>query len=292
MTEICVDNVFKSYGATPILERVNVTLPDHEFCTILGPSGAGKTTLLRILLSMEAPTKGQVRIDGVAIDEEPQPDRGVVFQRYSVFPHMTALNNVMIGPQLSGGNWFTRPMGAKRRQLRDRAAGLLEEVGLGHALEKYPSQLSGGMQQRLAIAQALIMEPKVLLLDEPFGALDQSTKRSMHQLILELWERNKMTIVMVTHDIQEAFTLGTRILMIDKWRDDPQAPEAFGSTITHDLKLDPNRRPPLTVVTEDTLDADDHDPHSMRAIFARWTQNAGDAVLEKGGAALTKTGDR
>ncbi|MEM1419815.1 MAG: ABC transporter ATP-binding protein [Pseudomonadota bacterium] len=291
MTEITVDNVFKSYGMTPVLERVSVTLPDHEFCTILGPSGAGKSTMLRILLSMETPTSGQVLIDGVPIDDEPQPDRGVVFQRYSVFPHMTALKNVMIGPELKAGNWFTRPLGPKRRQLRDRAASLLEEVGLGHAIDKFPSQLSGGMQQRLAIAQAMIMEPKVLLLDEPFGALDPATKRSMHGLILDLWERNKMTIVMVTHDIQEAFTLGTRILMIDKVRDDPHAPAAYGSTITHDLKLDPNRRPPLAVVTEDTMDASEDDPHSMRAIFARWTENAGDAVLEKGGAALKAHAD-
>ena len=287
MTEIIIDNVFKSYGPTPILERVSAVLPDHEFCTILGPSGAGKTTLLRILLSMETPTKGKILIDGEPVDEEPQPDRGVVFQRYSVFPHLTALKNVMIGPQLKSGNWFTRPLGAKRRQLRDRATALLEEVGLGAALDKYPCQLSGGMQQRLAIAQALIMEPKVLLLDEPFGALDQATKRSMHSLILELWERNKMTIVMVTHDIQEAFTLGTRILMIDKVRDDPQAPAAYGSTITHDLRLDPKRRPPLTVVTDDTLDSAGDDPHSMRAIFARWTKNAGDAVVERRGALAT-----
>lgn len=281
MTEIVIDNVFKSYGTTPILERVSAVLPDHEFCTILGPSGAGKSTMLRILLSMEQPSMGQVLIDGAPIDAEPQPDRGVVFQRYSVFPHMTALQNVMAGPQLKAGNWFTRPFGAARRQLRERAAHMLDEVGLGAALEKYPSQLSGGMQQRLAIAQALIMEPKVLLLDEPFGALDQGTKRSMHQLILDLWDRNKMTIVMVTHDIQEAFTLGTRILMIDKIRHDPHAPSAYGSTITHDLKLDPSRRPPLTVVGEEE---DMEDPNSMRSIFARWTKNAGDAVVARGGA--------
>ncbi|MEM8838601.1 MAG: ABC transporter ATP-binding protein [Pseudomonadota bacterium] len=282
MTQISVRSLCKEYDDKCILENVNVELPDHEFCMVLGPSGAGKSTFLRILLSMEEPTRGKVLIDGEPIDAEPQPDRGVVFQRYSVFPHMTALQNVMIGPQLRDGNWFTRLGGAKKKELRERALALLGEVGLGDAGDKFPSQLSGGMQQRLAIAQALIMEPKVLLLDEPFGALDISTKRSMHQLILDLWERNKMTIVMVTHDIQEAFTLGTRILMVDKKRDDPHAPEAFGSTITSDLRLDPSRRPPLAVVDDEAQDSDD--AGSMREIFARWTRDAADAIVSTGGA--------
>ena len=110
---------------------------------------------------------------------------------------------------------------------------------------RYPSQLSGGMQQRLAIAQALIMEPKVLLLDEPFGALDPATRKSMHRLILDLWARNRMTVVMVTHDIEEAFTLGTRILMVDKLRRDPHAPAAYGSGIVEDIRLDPAKKPPI-----------------------------------------------
>lgn len=275
MTQISIRNLNKSYDGLPILERVSVELPDHEFCMVLGPSGAGKSTFLRILLSMEQPTSGDVLIDGEPINEEPQPDRGVVFQRYSVFPHMTALQNVMFGVHLQKTRWFTRVLGNEKRALKERAQTLLQEVGLGDAAQKYPSQLSGGMQQRLSIAQALIMEPKVLLLDEPFGALDPSTKKSMHQLILELWERNKMTIVMVTHDIQEAFTLGTRVLMIDKVRDDPHAPEAFGSTITHDLRLDPSKR----IKPETTEEADADDVGSMREIFAKWTKQAGDLVV-------------
>ena len=274
MTEIVLEGLQKTYGDTVILENVNARLPDHEFCVILGPSGAGKTTLLRILLSQEQPTRGRVLIDGVAIDPEPQPDRGVVFQRYSVFPHKSVLANVMMGPQLRAAPVLGRLFGRARRALRDRAVALLEEVGLGEHLAKYPVQLSGGMQQRLAIAQALIMEPKVLLLDEPFGALDQSTKRAMHRLILDLWERNRMTIVMVTHDIGEAFTLGTRILMVDKARRDPHDATAYGSTITEDIRLDPLKKPQLRLV-EDGED----ESHTMHAIFDQYRTDAGDCVV-------------
>jgi NitT/TauT family transport system ATP-binding protein len=275
MTTISVRHLSKRYGDALILENVSVELPDHEFCVILGPSGAGKTTLLRILLSQEAPTSGEVLIDGTPLDPEPQPDRGVVFQRYSVFPHMTALENVMLGPQLRAAPVTGRLWGEKRRVLREKAAGLLEEVGLSHALAKYPSQLSGGMQQRLAIAQALIMEPKVLLLDEPFGALDPSTRKSMHRLILDLWARNRMTVVMVTHDIEEAFTLGTRILMVDKLRRDPHAPQAYGSGIVEDLRLDPAKKPPIP---EEEREED------MAAIFARHRARAAAAVTAADGA--------
>ena len=272
MTEIAINNVFKEYNGIPILERVNVTLPDHEFCLILGSSGAGKSTLLRMLLSQETPTRGEILIDGEPIDVEPQEDRGVVFQRYSVFPHKTVLDNVMAGPCFRESRFFGRLFGARKNALQDRAMELLEQVGLADAAGKFPAQLSGGMQQRLAIAQALIMEPKVLLLDEPFGALDQSTKKSMHKLILDLWRANKMTIVMVTHDIQEAFTLGTRILMVDKLRRDPQAPEAYGSTIVHDLRLDPALKDPLSP-------GEDEEKQSMEDIFLKWAGRMEHAVV-------------
>jgi len=275
MTQIAIEGLTKAYGDTVILENVNAHLRTHEFCVILGPSGAGKTTLLRILLSQEQPTRGRVLIDGVPIDPEPQPDRGVVFQRYSVFPHKTVLANVMMGPQLRAAPVLGRLFGARRRALRERAVMLLDEVGLGEHLHKFPAQLSGGQQQRLAIAQALIMEPKVLLLDEPFGALDQSTKKAMHRLILDLWQRNRMTIVMVTHDIGEAFTLGTRILMVDKARRDPHAPTAYGSTITEDVRLDPAKKPQLRVVEEGEDEAT-----TMHAIFAQYREKARDCVVD------------
>lgn len=281
MTEIVVRDLFKEYNQVPVLERVNLTLSDHEFCVVLGPSGAGKTTFLRLLLSQEAPSRGSIEIDGRPIDPEPNPDRGVVFQRYSVFPHMSVLRNVMIGPELSRSPLLGRLFGGARRELEEKARALLDQVGLSDAVDKYPSQLSGGMQQRLAIAQALIMEPKVLLLDEPFGALDQSTKKAMHKLILDLWRANEMIIVMVTHDIQEAFTLGTRVLMVDKVRHDPMAPEAYGSTITQHLELDPARKPDLGLAPAG------EETRSMRDIFDSWAERLAPAVTADHGLHTT-----
>ncbi|QIB34129.1 ABC transporter ATP-binding protein [Ancylobacter pratisalsi] len=236
MTKIVIDNVWKEYEDRVVLERVNLTLDDHEFLVIIGPSGVGKTTLLRLLLSQETPTRGRILIDGEPIASEPTADRGVVFQRYSVFPHRTVLGNVMLGPQWAASPVLGRLFGERRRALEARAMGLLDRVGLAEHAGKYPAQLSGGMQQRLALAQALIMKPKVLLLDEPFGALDPGTRKSMHQLVRELWEENEMTIVMVTHDLSEAFLLGTRVIAVDRPRNDPQAPERFGATIASDFE--------------------------------------------------------
>ncbi|TCK23800.1 NitT/TauT family transport system ATP-binding protein [Ancylobacter aquaticus] len=236
MTTIRFENVWKEYDERVVLEQVNLSLADHEFLVIIGPSGVGKTTLLRMLLSQEQPTRGRILLDGEPIASEPTADRGVVFQRYSVFPHKTVLGNVMMGPQWAGAPLLGRFFGARRRALEERAMALLTRVGLGEHAEKYPAQLSGGMQQRLALAQALIMKPKVLLLDEPFGALDPGTRKSMHELVGELWEENRMTIVMVTHDLPEAFLLGTRVIAVDKRRNDPQAPERFGATIVSDFE--------------------------------------------------------
>ncbi|RTL96115.1 ABC transporter ATP-binding protein [Ancylobacter aquaticus] len=236
MTTIRFENVWKEYDERVVLEQVNLSLADHEFLVIIGPSGVGKTTLLRMLLSQEQPTRGRILLDGEPIATEPTADRGVVFQRYSVFPHRTVLGNVMMGPQWAGAPFLGRFFGARRTALEERAMALLTRVGLGEHAHKYPAQLSGGMQQRLALAQALIMKPKVLLLDEPFGALDPGTRRSMHELVGELWEENRMTIVMVTHDLPEAFLLGTRVIAVDKRRNDPQAPERFGATIVSDFE--------------------------------------------------------
>ena len=236
MTTIRFENVWKEYDERVVLEQVNLSLADHEFLVIIGPSGVGKTTLLRMLLSQEQPSRGRILLDGEPIATEPTADRGVVFQRYSVFPHRTVLGNVMMGPQWAGAPLLGRFFGARRRALEERAMALLTRVGLGEHAHKYPAQLSGGMQQRLALAQALIMRPKVLLLDEPFGALDPGTRKSMHELVGELWEENRMTIVMVTHDLPEAFLLGTRVIAVDKRRNDPQAPERFGATIVSDFE--------------------------------------------------------
>ena len=239
MTAVSIKNLWMEYGDQIVLERINLEVPEHSFCSIVGASGCGKTTFLRLLLSQEKPTRGSIRIAGESLASEPGPDRGVVFQRYSVFPHLTVTENVALGLELARSRFIGRLFGVQRRQALEEAAVWVEAVGLAASRDKYPAALSGGMQQRLAIAQALVTRPRVLLLDEPFGALDVGTKAQMHELIIELWRQSQMTVFMVTHDIHEGFRLGTRVLVFDKWRHDLQAPQAFGATVTYDLSLDP-----------------------------------------------------
>jgi NitT/TauT family transport system ATP-binding protein len=231
-------NVWVEYGDKIVLEKVNLTVEAGAFVSIVGPSGAGKSTFLRLALGQEAPTRGSIDLDGEPLRPEPGRDRGVVFQRYSVFPHLDAVENVLFGLECAGSTVTGRLWGARRRAARERAVTMLRAVGLGGALDVYPAQLSGGMQQRLAIAQALIMRPRILLLDEPFGALDPGVRLDMHGLITDLWREHQLTILMVTHDIREAFKLGTRVLAFDKRRHDPQAPHRFGSTAVYDFPLD------------------------------------------------------
>jgi NitT/TauT family transport system ATP-binding protein len=231
-------NVWVEYGDKIVLEKVNLTVEPGAFVSIVGPSGAGKSTFLRLALGQEAPTRGSIDLDGEPLRPEPGRDRGVVFQRYSVFPHLNAVENVLFGLECAGSAVTGRLWGARRRAAREQAVAMLQAVGLGGSLEVYPAQLSGGMQQRLAIAQALIMRPRILLLDEPFGALDPGVRLDMHGLITDLWREHRLTILMVTHDIREAFKLGTRVLAFDKRRHDPHAPHRFGSTAVYDFPLD------------------------------------------------------
>ena len=237
MSFIQVQQVGKTYGTNVVLEKLNFTVKEGEFCTMVGMSGCGKTTFLRMLLGEETPSTGRILMNDQIMPAEPGPDRGVVFQRYSVFPHMTVLQNVMFGLELKRGGLLGRSFGGVRQRIRQEAEALLVEVGLGQALDKYASELSGGMQQRLALAQALITQPRVLLLDEPFGALDPGIRADMHELVLRLWREHRLTVFMVTHDIEEGFYLGTRLMVFDKIRRDPQAPNAFGATITYDLPI-------------------------------------------------------
>lgn len=235
--KIRTEHVGMSYEGTPVIERVNLSAESGSFCTIVGPSGCGKSTFLRLLLSQEQPTQGQIWIDDEALPPEPTPDRGIVFQRYSVFPHLTVEDNLLMAQEFERASWSGRLFGAARRQARQAVEETLEKIGLAPARHRFPAQLSGGMQQRLAIAQALLKRPQLLLLDEPFGALDPGVRTDMHELLLGLWEETGMTVFMVTHDINEAFKLGTRLLVFDKWRHDPDDPEAYGATITYDLPL-------------------------------------------------------
>ncbi|MEM1360688.1 MAG: ABC transporter ATP-binding protein [Pseudomonadota bacterium] len=233
MSFVSVENLFQSYGTRPILERVNLSVEQGEFVSIVGASGCGKSTFLRLLLAQERPTRGQITIQGAPPAEEPDEDRGVVFQKYSVFPHMTVRDNICAAAALNrpfGSLW-----GAARLRARNHAMEVLERIGLAHVAMQYPASLSGGMQQRLAIAQALAAKPKILLLDEPFGALDPGTRLTMHDFLVELRRETGMTVFMVTHDLPEGFKLGDRVLVFDKPRWDPHDPEAFGATITYDF---------------------------------------------------------
>jgi NitT/TauT family transport system ATP-binding protein len=241
VTQVTVKHLWKEFDGHVVLENVNLKVDDHEFVTIVGASGCGKTTFLKMLLGIEAPSRGAFLVDGQPLPKEPGPDRGIVFQRYSLFPHLTVMGNLLLGLELQGSPVLCRLFGARRRRALEKARELLEAVGLQAAAEKYPAQLSGGMQQRLSIAQSVICEPKILLLDEPFGALDPGITSDMHTLILKLWNMNKMTIFMVTHDLPESFALGTRVLVFDKVRIDSQAPEAFGATITFNIPLKGHR---------------------------------------------------
>lgn len=230
-------NVWVEYGEKVVLERVSLEIAQGSFVSIIGPSGAGKSSLLRVILGQEKPTRGSITLDGAAMPAECGPDRGVVFQRYSVFPHLSVLGNVLLGLEFAAAPLTARLFGAARRAAVAEAEAMLEQVGLTDSRHLYPAQMSGGMQQRLAIAQALIKRPRILLLDEPFGALDPGIRGDMHALITRLWREHGLTIIMVTHDIKEAFGLGTRVLTLDKRRHDPHAPQRYGAGVVYDLEL-------------------------------------------------------
>lgn len=240
---LSLQNVWVEYGDKIVLEKVDLDIEAGSFVSIIGPSGAGKSSLLRIILGQERPTRGSILLDGEPLAPECGPDRGVVFQRYSVFPHLSALGNTVFGLECEQAPLSARLFGSARRAATAEAAEMLKAVGLGDSMHQYPAQLSGGMQQRLAIAQALIKRPRILLLDEPFGALDPGIRADMHLLIKQLWRDYALTIIMVTHDIREAFTLGTRVLALDKRRHDPHAPHRFGATAVYDLTLSKNAAP-------------------------------------------------
>ena len=234
---IQMQNVSKHYGDNIVLERINANVQKGEFVTLVGSSGCGKSSFLNLILGTLQPSKGEILLDGAMIPAEPDSERGVVFQQYSVFPHMTVLQNVMAtrGFQRNGMSGYL--FGQSKRDAEKDAKAMLDQVGLSHSLNDFPHELSGGMKQRLAIAQALLAKPRILLLDEPFGALDPGIRADMHQLVLDLWHEHQLTIFMVTHDLKEAFYLGTRLWVFDKLRHDPDAPNRYGATITYDLPV-------------------------------------------------------
>ena len=202
---LVVDQVSKRYGVgsapSLVLDRVSFQMEAGEFVALLGSSGSGKSTLLRLVAGLEKPSGGVLSLDGQPI-QGPGSDRGMVFQRYSLFPWLTAAQNVAFGLKLQG---------LDRREIRERTAFHLEVVGLAAMAHRLPRELSGGMQQRVAIARALAARPRLLLLDEPFGALDLQIREGMQEFLHQLWHRTGLSVLLITHDIDEALLLAQRV---------------------------------------------------------------------------------
>jgi len=203
-----LDNVSQDFpspaGPRPALTGVSLVVPRGSFLSVIGPSGCGKTSLLRLLAGLDAPAKGAIRHDARRV-EGPSPSRAIVFQQYALFPWLTAARNIEFG---------LKARGLSARERRERTARFIELVGLEGFEDAYPHQLSGGMQQRVAIARALVGEPDVVLMDEPFGALDALTRERMQEEVLLLRERTGATFVLVTHSVDEAVFLGDRVAVL------------------------------------------------------------------------------
>jgi ABC-type nitrate/sulfonate/bicarbonate transport system ATPase subunit len=197
VSKLAIERVSRVFPGTKALEETTLAVHDNDFICILGPSGCGKSTLLRIVAGLDTPTTGRVLLDGQPV-ERPGPDRGMVFQSYTLFPWLTVRENVLFG----------------RRARPETSDRLIAQVGLRGFENHYPKMLSGGMQQRTALARALANDPKILLLDEPFGALDNQTRALMQELLLGIWEADRKTVLFVTHDIDEAIFMANRVAVM------------------------------------------------------------------------------
>ena len=220
-----LQDVYKSYGSKVILDNIDLSVAKGELCTVVGPSGCGKSTLLRIIVGQERASQGVVTIDQKPVST-PDRNRGIVFQKYSLFPHLSVLENVLLGKKLTltAAEWR-----AQRDVCTQEAMEFLGKVRLQEHAHKYPYELSGGMQQRVSIVQTLIMKPRIVLMDEPFGALDPSTREDLQVFLLELWEEFQMTVFFVTHDLEEAAYLGTRLIVLSQHYRDERAFEGSGT---------------------------------------------------------------
>ncbi|GCF15819.1 ABC transporter ATP-binding protein [Haloarcula mannanilytica] len=208
--EIVVENVSKRYKTaagetTPALADVSLRVESGEFVTVIGPSGCGKTTLVRLIGGLETPTSGRLRTNGTPITG-PGPDRAMVFQEYHLFPWLTVRENVEFG---------LVEQDIDESERADRVAEMLDLVGLSDRADAYPSELSGGMKQRVGLARALAVDPAVLLMDEPFGSVDAQTRRHLRGELLDIWAETGKTVLFVTHDIEEAVALSDRVLVLN-----------------------------------------------------------------------------
>ena len=205
-----IKNINKSFDGRgknlSVLEDINLTIDDGEFVCLLGPSGCGKTTLLRLIAGLDNPTSGEVVANGEVV-EKPSGDRAVIFQQYSLFPWLTVLQNVTFGLEMSGGSKEVNIQAAER---------YLQSVGLLEFKDSYPHELSGGMKQRVAIIRSLLNHSPILLMDEPFSALDMQNRHKLQEQLIGVWKRFENTIVFVTHDVDEAVYLADKIVLLDK----------------------------------------------------------------------------
>jgi ABC-type nitrate/sulfonate/bicarbonate transport system ATPase subunit len=210
VSKLAIEGVSRVFPAvrrgtpTRALEPITLAVADNDFVTILGPSGCGKSTLLRLVAGLDRPSAGRILLDGKEVSA-PGADRGMVFQSYTLFPWLTVADNIAFG---------LRERGVARDKRHEIVRVWLERIGLSGFAQHYPKQLSGGMQQRTAIARALANDPAILLLDEPFGALDNQTRALMQELLLGIWERERKTVLFVTHDIEEAIFLASRVIVM------------------------------------------------------------------------------
>jgi len=241
-------NTYQEYGGRIILNDISLRIRKGEFVTIVGPTGCGKSTMLRMVLGSERPSQGIAAMEENLI-KRPDRRRGIVFQKYSLFDFMNVRDNVMFGLELEQFNLadnylrkiFPFLYRKKVKKFREEADHFLEKVGLLEHAYKYPHQLSGGQRQRVAIAQAMIMKPQILLMDEPLGALDVGTREAMQIFIQELWGQTEQTILFITHDLEEAIFMGTRLIVLSQYYKDGGN---NGSKIVEDIKIPwPQPRP-------------------------------------------------
>ena len=210
MAQVSIQEVSRVFAGTRgqpetvALQRSSLEVADNDFITVLGPSGCGKSTLLRIVAGLDFATTGKVLVDGTAV-AGPGADRGMVFQSYTLFPWLTVRQNICFG---------LREKGVAEARQEEISEYFIQQVGLGGFDNHYPKMLSGGMQQRTALARALANDPKVLLMDEPFGALDHQTRELMQELLLSIWEKHNKTVLFVTHDIDEAIFMANRVVVM------------------------------------------------------------------------------
>lgn len=247
------ESLTRRFGQTQVLAPLDIQIARGQIVGLVGASGCGKSTFLNIAVGSLPPSTGRMLVSTSGTEREVDGhgrDRGMVYQKYSLYPHLTALENVALGPKLNETTipgrtigWITGSWRHIRHEHLEKAEALLVKLGLGEALDRYPSELSGGMQQRVAIARALIMEPEILLLDEPFGALDEEIKEDARQILRDLYSENlqeikvgrqpKYTIIMVTHSLEEAVSIGDRVIGFSRfWNWKEQGHAACPGAIT------------------------------------------------------------